>query len=542
MVGGVLGELGIDMGPSGLNHEDPNFLQLNKDELQSYIYRRNEEKHRWGFKYPKAHLDNRIKEMKFRNPVWVFVFRNVVSNIDSLVSWGAKNDLKAYERIVAYYRGILDIMRNESANYILVSYERAAAEPKRFATELAQLLELPLDAPVIQLASQQITGDGGGYLPASRHFHIVEVLPPNPLADKSLECPALTRGRDNLKNLRIDFQDEDIPLTQDYIVRYAGGNNQVMTVIFDFGDGFTGLACYNLPLTGDNTLIRVRHKGAVRRIGFGSRGSQLPSSVNILRWSGDALTISAIQTGVPAMIFSTDSGFREESGLGYHAAGLNRMNARFRVFMEPLKKEIAGRRVLDLASHDGRWSYAALKLGASHVTGIEARPELVDKGKHLFADAEFKGRYDFIVGDIFDVMPELRKQGQSFDVVLCLGIFYHVMDHFRLMRLIRDFNPRLVILDTALIDHEKPYISLDTERNDAFLNAIASSDHEKESVVGVVSKGGLRMICKALGFDVEFLSWNPTDFPNHAALTDYFQEGRDKRRRFSVVLRNSAKP
>ncbi len=239
------------------------------------------------------------------------------------------------------------------------------------------------------------------------------------------------------------------------------------------------------------------------------------------------------------MMFSSDSGFREDSGLGYNAAGLNRMNSRFRVFMEPQKKEIAGKRVLDLASHDGRWSYAALKLGASHVTGIEGRPELIAKGKHLFACPEFEGRYDFIVGDIFDVMPNLQKQCRYFDVVLCLGIFYHVMDHFRLMRLIRDLKPQLVILDTALIDDERPYISLGTERNDRVLNALASMDYEKDSIVGVVSRGGLRMMCKVLGFDIEFLRWNASDFQNHAALVDYFSADNNKRRRFSAILRSA---
>lgn len=237
------------------------------------------------------------------------------------------------------------------------------------------------------------------------------------------------------------------------------------------------------------------------------------------------------------MMFDAESGFREGSGLGYNAAGLNRMNARFRVFMEPLQKEIAGCRVLDLASHDGRWSYAVLKLGASHVTGIEGRRDLIDKGRHLFARAEFNERFEFIAGDIFEVMPELRKQGRSFDAVLCLGVFYHVMDHFRLIRLIRDFSPRLVILDSALIDDEKPYISLETERTDHFLNTIARSDYETKSVVGVVSKGGLKMMCSTLGFNVEFLNWNPLDFPNHAGLNDYFGEASDKRRRFSVILR-----
>lgn len=238
-------------------------------------------------------------------------------------------------------------------------------------------------------------------------------------------------------------------------------------------------------------------------------------------------------------MFSSKTGFLPEAGLGYNAAGLNRMNARCKVFMEPSRDEIAGSKVLDLASHDGRWSYAALKLGASHVTGIEARSELIEKGRHLFNDEQFKGRFDFMAGDIFEVMPRLQQEGKSFDVVLCLGIFYHVMDHFRLLQLIRNFNPRLVVLDTGLINDDKPYISLRTERNDMFLNAISNTEQEKESVIGFVSKGGLEMMCRALGFDVNFLKWNPSDFASRANLEDYFTEGPNKGRRFSVLLRRA---
>src|SRR4051795_7628198 len=41
----------------------------------------------------------------------------------------------------------------------------------------------------------------------------------------------------------------------------------------------------------------------------------------------------------------------------------------------------AGARVLDVASHDGRWSLAALEAGAASVLGIEARPDLVANAK-----------------------------------------------------------------------------------------------------------------------------------------------------------------
>jgi SAM-dependent methyltransferase len=285
MVAGVLGELGIDMGPIGLNHEDPNFLFLEKAQLQTYIYRRNEEKCRWGFKYPRAHIDNRINEMKFRNPVWVFVFRNVVSNIDSLVARGSESTLLAYERIVKYYIGMLDKISDESSNYVLVSYERAVAESKRFATELAALFDLRPDLATIQLATKQVTGEGGGYLPASRHYHLVKVLPPQLVETKfSMGCMPLARVSYLLKDdVEINFQDEEVQQTQEYIVQYKEGYNKVVTIIFDFGEGFTGSAAYHLPLNGDNTLVRVQHKGAVRRIGFCSRRGQLPSSVHVLR-------------------------------------------------------------------------------------------------------------------------------------------------------------------------------------------------------------------------------------------------------------------
>lgn len=237
------------------------------------------------------------------------------------------------------------------------------------------------------------------------------------------------------------------------------------------------------------------------------------------------------------MIFTADNGFRKDAGLGYNAAGLNRMNARFQVFMEPFKENLAGRNILDLASHDGRWSWAALKLGASQVTGVEARPELVAKGEHLFSDVELRGRSEFIVGDIFDVLPNLKKQGRSYDVILCLGIFYHVMDHNRLLRLIHAFNPRLVILDTGLINDNKPYIKLELEDTRHFLNVIAHLDDQQKNVIGVVSRGGLTLMCEALGFDCEFLKWETSNFASHANLDDYLKENPGGRQRYSVVLR-----
>ena len=57
----------------------------------------------------------------------------------------------------------------------------------------------------------------------------------------------------------------------------------------------------------------------------------------------------------------------------------NRLNSRFGALIQSNKNIIKNSTILDLASHDGRWSLAALKNGAAKVFGIEAREELVKK-------------------------------------------------------------------------------------------------------------------------------------------------------------------
>src|SRR6266446_801015 len=55
-----------------------------------------------------------------------------------------------------------------------------------------------------------------------------------------------------------------------------------------------------------------------------------------------------------------------------------RLNERYRALISPNEEFIRGKTILDLAAHDGRWSFAALKAGARHVTGIEGRAHLVE--------------------------------------------------------------------------------------------------------------------------------------------------------------------
>ena len=54
----------------------------------------------------------------------------------------------------------------------------------------------------------------------------------------------------------------------------------------------------------------------------------------------------------------------------------NRLNYRYLAIIQNQIKSFKDSSILDLVSHDGRWSLAALETGAKHVTAIEINLKL----------------------------------------------------------------------------------------------------------------------------------------------------------------------
>ncbi len=133
---------------------------------------------------------------------------------------------------------------------------------------------------------------------------------------------------------------------------------------------------------------------------------------------------------------------------------LNRLNRRHEFLVEPYLSELADARVLDLASHDGRWSYALSAAGAASVVGIEARSDQIEQF-HAYPDGETKDRVKLLLGDVYDELPKLIEQQESFDVVAIYGLVYHVMDHYGLLKLVKQLGPGLVIIDSEF--HLSPH-------------------------------------------------------------------------------------
>lgn len=181
-----------------------------------------------------------------------------------------------------------------------------------------------------------------------------------------------------------------------------------------------------------------------------------------------------------------------------------RLNLRYEAMFAANSDVFEGARVLDLASHDGRWSFAALRTGADQVTGVEARPELVrnarDSFAHYGADPE---SYRFIQSDVFDA---LYNEEFDVDVVCVFGYLYHTYRHTEFFHLIRHkLDPAYIIIDSHVAPRvQEPFVKLrfdyPEKQGDAVLDSYA---YGGRTLVGLPSVPAIKLMLEAYDFGVE---------------------------------------
>lgn len=180
----------------------------------------------------------------------------------------------------------------------------------------------------------------------------------------------------------------------------------------------------------------------------------------------------------------------------------DRTNARYEAMFASNQDIFDGARVLDLASHDGRFSFAALKTGAAHVTGVEVRQSLIDSAQETFAHyGQDPDTYRFVCGDVFDV---LAREKFDVDVVLCLGYLYHTYRHTELMFRLHELAPQHLILDTMVTPDTQPTLRVIGEPNAQDIRSAARDDYSVGRVLVLrPSVQAVQMLLHAYGFEVE---------------------------------------
>lgn len=207
---------------------------------------------------------------------------------------------------------------------------------------------------------------------------------------------------------------------------------------------------------------------------------------------------------------------------------VERMNLRHQFIIGPVEDQIAGAKVLDLAAHDGRWAYAFAGAGARRVVGIEGRQEMIDKFAD-FPDADLKARVELRCNDIFRGIQEEIDRGETYDVIGVLGIFYHIMDHYHLLRQLLALKPSLVIVDSEFSQRDSPMIRLVRERTDDVLNAIPQYPGQKVAVKGVPTFAAMELMAESLQYEVEWMDLSALPNAERSSVADYYRAEKIRR-------------
>ena len=72
-----------------------------------------------------------------------------------------------------------------------------------------------------------------------------------------------------------------------------------------------------------------------------------------------------------------------------------------------------GRRVLDCFTHTGSFALNAARCGAAHVTAVDVSEAAIAMARRNAERNGLSERMDFLTADVFDLLPELEKQGKA---------------------------------------------------------------------------------------------------------------------------------
>ncbi len=136
----------------------------------------------------------------------------------------------------------------------------------------------------------------------------------------------------------------------------------------------------------------------------------------------------------------------------YHHGELDAIHAtRWTMLESHLQQVFSGRyahlKAVDLASHQGFFAVKTAQLGFAEVLGIEARQSHVEDSR-LMADIYALQQLQFMQADIHDV--DTHQLGQ-FDLVMMLGLLYHLENPIGALRLCHALCKGLCLIETQIV-------------------------------------------------------------------------------------------
>jgi ubiquinone/menaquinone biosynthesis C-methylase UbiE len=143
----------------------------------------------------------------------------------------------------------------------------------------------------------------------------------------------------------------------------------------------------------------------------------------------------------------------------YHGIDIQAIHdTRWRMLDDCIEKNIGPERggltAVDLACHQGWFAWKMARSGFSRVHGVDARQSHVEDSS-LIAQTFDMDRLSFSQGDIHQLSPD---QLGKFDVVLMLGLLYHLENPVGALRMCRALCNRLCVIETQIVPGMTGYV------------------------------------------------------------------------------------
>lgn len=173
MIAAVLDKLGVFMGDAIAPVFEDRALSVavekrDKAKIERIISERNGRFPVWGWKRPSSINHIGKLEARFRNPVYVVVFRDVFSIANRNRLSVSADVLDNMRRSLDQYAKLTDFIGESTAPCMLVSYDKALAHRQAFVEHLAQFVGTE-DPRSIRAAIECIRADSPKYLDATRN-------------------------------------------------------------------------------------------------------------------------------------------------------------------------------------------------------------------------------------------------------------------------------------------------------------------------------------------------------------------------------------
>ena len=123
------------------------------------------------------------------------------------------------------------------------------------------------------------------------------------------------------------------------------------------------------------------------------------------------------------------------------------INGRIGVLLDNNRQHLQNKSILDIGSHTGIFSWAALQLGAKFIHGIDVEKRTTKRCIELFSKEDIStSKYKFETNDVLEFLEGIEQN--SFDTVFCFGVLYYMAEPYHLLKLMARAAKETVLIDT----------------------------------------------------------------------------------------------